>query len=138
MIGDGPERSRLEQLAESLGIEKSVSFCGMLPHAEAMRRLRAADVMMYPSVREFGGAVVVEALAAGAIPLVADFGGPGDTVRPDVGFRVSLTNEADVVSQMERSLAELIRDRSLLERLRQQGMLYARECLTWDAKVQPP
>lgn len=136
VVGDGPERSRLEELARSLEIEKSISFCGMLPHAEAMRRLHAADVMIYPSVREFGGAVVVEALAAGAIPFVADFGGPGDTVRPDVGFKVSLTNEADVVSQLERSLAELIRDRSLLERLRQQGMFYAREFLTWDAKVQ--
>ncbi len=104
VVGDGPERSRLEQLAKSLGIENSVSFCGMLAHAEAMQRLHAADVMMYPSVREFGGAVVVEALAAGAVPFVADFGGPGDTVRPDVGFKVSLTNEADVVSQLERSL----------------------------------
>jgi glycosyltransferase involved in cell wall biosynthesis len=92
--------------------------------------------MMYPSVREFGGAVVVEALAAGAVPFVADFGGPGDTVRPDVGFKVSLTNEGDVVIQLERALDELIHDRTLLERLRRQGMAYARACLTWDAKAQ--
>jgi glycosyltransferase involved in cell wall biosynthesis len=135
VVGDGPERSRLEQLTKSLGIEKAVTFCGMLAHAEAMQRLQSADVMVYPSVREFGGAVVVEALAAGAVPLVADFGGPGDTVRPDVGFKVSLTNEEEVVAQMKEFLGELVHDRNLLGRLREQGMRYVSECLTWEAKA---
>jgi len=136
VVGDGPERSRLEEFVKTMGIDKSVSFCGMLPHAQAMQRLHEADVMMYPSVREFGGAVVVEALAAGAVPVVADFGGPGDTVRSDVGFKVPLTNEAAVVSQLEGALDRLIRDRGLLERLRTQGMAYARDCFSWDAKAQ--
>jgi glycosyltransferase involved in cell wall biosynthesis len=136
VVGDGPERNRLEELAKSLGIEKSVSFCGMVSHAEAMERLRWADVLVFPSVREFGGGVVFEALAVGAVPLVADFGGPGDTVHPDVGYKVLLTDEKDVVSQIEKILADLARDRSLLDRLRQQGMSYARECLTWEAKAQ--
>ena len=136
IVGDGPDRARLEQLARLLGIEEFVSFRGMLPHAEAMQHLRSADVMVYPSVREFGGAVVVEALAAGAVPIVADFGGPGDTVRSDVGFKISLTSEEDIVSRMEKYLGALAKDRGLLDRLRQQGMSYVRDCLTWDAKAQ--
>jgi glycosyltransferase involved in cell wall biosynthesis len=136
VAGDGPERERLEQLTESLGIKETVSFCGMLSHSDTMQRLRSADVMVFPSVREFGGGAVFEALAVGAVPLVADFGGPGDIVHPEVGYKVSLTNESDVVSQMERFLAELIHNRDLLERLRQQGIAYARECLTWEAKAQ--
>jgi glycosyltransferase involved in cell wall biosynthesis len=136
VVGDGPERSRFEQLTKSLGIEEAVSFCGMLSHTEAMQRLRAADVLVFPSVREFGGGVVFEALAVGAVPLVADFGGPGDIVHPEVGRKVSLTNESDVVAQLERVLGELVNNRSLLDRLREQGMSYARECLTWEAKAQ--
>jgi glycosyltransferase involved in cell wall biosynthesis len=136
VVGDGPERNRLEQLAKSLGIAEDVSFCGMLTHTEAMQRLRSADVLVFPSVREFGGGVVFEALAVGAVPLVADFGGPGDTIYPEVGCKVSLTDENDMVSQMEVILANLSHDRKLLDRLRQQGMSYARECLTWDAKAQ--
>jgi glycosyltransferase involved in cell wall biosynthesis len=136
VAGDGPERERLEQLAESLGIKEAVSFCGMLSHSDAMQRLRSADVMVFPSVREFGGGVVFEALAVGAVPLVADFGGPGDIVYPEIGCKVSLTNENDVVSQMEKLLTELVHNRDFLERLRQQGMSYARECLTWEAKAQ--
>jgi glycosyltransferase involved in cell wall biosynthesis len=135
VVGDGPERSRLEELTKFLEIEKAVSFCGSLSHAEAMQRMRSADVLVFPSVREFGGAVVFEALAVGAVPVVADFGGPGDIVNPQVGYKVPLTTESDVISQMETILACLAQDRDLLHRLRQQGMSYARERLTWDAKA---
>jgi len=136
VLGDGPERSRLEQLTRSLGIEKAVSFCGWVSHAEVLTRLRSADVLVFPSVRDFGAGVVFEALASGAVPVVADFGGPGDIVYPDVGYKVPLTNENDVVAKMEKILAELAGNPRLLERLRQQGVSYARERLTWDAKAQ--
>jgi glycosyltransferase involved in cell wall biosynthesis len=135
IAGDGPERSRLEQLAKSLEISDSVTFCGMLSHADTMERLRSADILVFPSVREFGGGVVFEALALGVVPVVADFGGPGDIVYPDVGFKVPLTNEKEVVAQMENALAELIDNPDLLARLRRQGISYARERLTWDAKA---
>ena len=136
VLGDGPERGRLEQLARSLEIEKAVSFCGPLSHAEAMQRMRSADVLLFPSVREFGGAVVFEALAAGAVPVVADFGGPGDIVNPQIGYKVPLVNESDMVARMEKILTDLDQNRDCLERLRQQGMSYARERLTWDGKAQ--
>jgi glycosyltransferase involved in cell wall biosynthesis len=135
IVGDGPERGNLEQLVKSLGIENAVSFAGWVSHEEVLKRLRSADVMVFPSVRDFGAGVVFEALATGAVPVVADFGGPGDIVYPAVGFKVPLKNENDFVAQMEGILTELAHDRDRLERLRQQGMAYARECLTWDAKA---
>jgi glycosyltransferase involved in cell wall biosynthesis len=135
VVGDGPERNRLEQLARALGIEKTVSFRGFLSHAETMQRLQLADVLVFPSVRDFGGAVVFEALASGVVPVVADFGGPGDIVHREIGCKVSLTTEDDVVMQIERILADLAQNRDRLERLRQQGMHYAQERLTWDAKA---
>jgi glycosyltransferase involved in cell wall biosynthesis len=135
VVGDGPERTRLEQLTTSLGIEKAVSFHGWLSHAEALRCLQSADVLVFPSVRDFGGGVVFEALAVGTVPVVVDFGGPGDTVYPEVGYKVPMANENDMVSQIERILVDLASDRSLLDRLGQQGATYARECLTWDAKA---
>jgi glycosyltransferase involved in cell wall biosynthesis len=136
VVGDGPERDRIERLSRSLEIEKAVSFCGWVSHDEAQQKLRDADVLVFPSVRDNSPAVVFEALAAGAVPVVVDFGGPGDTVHSEVGYKVALTNESDVVSQMERILVSLAQDRDLLNRLRQQGMCYARERLTWDAKAQ--
>ena len=135
-LGDGPERSRLEELTRSLGIENAVSFLGWVSHEEVFRRLRAADVLVFPSVRDFGAGVVFEGLATGAVPVVADFGGPGDIVHSEVGYKISLTNEDDFVSQMEAILTELAHNRERLEQLRRQGMAYARERLTWDSKAQ--
>jgi glycosyltransferase involved in cell wall biosynthesis len=135
LVGDGPERNRLEQLARSLEIERAVSFCGWLSHAEVLKRLQSADVVVLPAIREGGGGVVFEALASGAVPVILDHGGPGDIVHPEVGYKVPPTNENDVISEMEKILANLAGNRGLLQLLRQQGMSYARECLTWDAKA---
>jgi glycosyltransferase involved in cell wall biosynthesis len=135
VVGDGPERSRLEQLVRDLGVAETVAFTGWLSHQEALKRMRSADVLVFPSVRDNGAGVVFEALAGGAVPVVADFGGPGDIVHADVGYKVPLTNESEFVSQMESILEELANNRDLLARLRERGMSYARGRLTWEAKA---
>jgi glycosyltransferase involved in cell wall biosynthesis len=135
LIGDGPERNNLEQLVKDLGITKAVSFCGWQSHAEVLKRLRTSDVVVLPAIREGGGGVVFEALASGVVPVIVDWGGPGDIVHPEVGYKVPPSNEEAVVSQIEKILGHLESDRDLLFRLRQQGLIHARECLTWDAKA---
>jgi glycosyltransferase involved in cell wall biosynthesis len=136
IVGDGPERQRLEELTRSLGVDKSVSFYGFLKHDAAMQRLRSSDILVFPSVRDFGGGVVFEALSLGVVPIVADFGGPGDVVQPRVGCKVRLTNEADVVLQIEQILRTFAQDRDRLERLKEQAVAYAIDYLSWDAKAQ--
>src|SRR5206468_3966584 len=69
-------------------------------------------------------------------PVVVDFGGPGDIVHPGVGYKVPLTNERDIVAQMEQILLELAANRDRLEQLRQEGMAYVKEQLTWEAKAE--
>ena len=135
VVGDGPERQMLEQLTTSLGINHTVTFTGWVSQAEVFNRLRSAEVLLFPSLKENGGGVVFQALASGAVPVVVDFGGPGDIVHRDVGYKVPLTNESDIVAQIEGILTELANNRDLLGRLRRNGMTYARERLTWDAKA---
>lgn len=135
VAGDGVERKNLENLVSSLGIEKAVTFTGWISRDEVMGQLGRADVFVFPSLREFGGAVVFEALALGAVPVVADFGGPGDIVTPEVGYKIPLINEADFVQRLAAVLERLALDRDHVEMLRQKGMAYARERLTWEGKA---
>lgn len=135
IIGDGPERNNLEELVRSLGVETNVDFPGWLKHGEVLERLRTADVVVLPAIREGGGGVVFEGLANGCVPVILDYGGPGDIVHPEVGYKIPATNEADVVTQIETVLSELAGNRELLLRLRRHGMTYAQECLTWEAKA---
>jgi glycosyltransferase involved in cell wall biosynthesis/O-antigen/teichoic acid export membrane protein len=70
VIGEGPERSRLEALSTTLAIRENVRFAGRMPAADVHAALRAASILVLPSAREGYGIVVVEAQAAGAIPIV--------------------------------------------------------------------
>jgi glycosyltransferase involved in cell wall biosynthesis len=135
IVGDGPERERLEALSKELGTEAAVTFTGWLKTPETLAQFEQADVLVFPSLREFGGAVVFEALGLGAVPIVADFGGPGDIVTDKVGYKIALTNEAEMIRKLESILTRLANDRDHLETLRQGGMAYAREELTWDGKA---
>jgi hypothetical protein len=92
--------------------------------------------VVLPAIREGGGGVVFEALAAGAVPVILDYGGPADIVHPGVGYKIPATSESAVVTGMGSALRDLEGDRELLNRLRQEGMSYARERLTWQAKAQ--
>ena len=135
VVGDGPERSRLEELVKSLGIAERVTFYGWLSHSEVLSRFRTSDVFVFPTLRDNGAGVVFESLASGTVPVVVDFGGPGDIVNAKVGYKVPLTNEEDMVSQMTKALKELASDSDLLNRLRRNGIFYAQECLTWSEKA---
>lgn len=135
VVGEGPERPYLEQLVAELGIASQVTFTGAVPHAVALEKIRAADVLVFPSVREFGGGVVFEALASGAVPIVSDYGGPGDLVHAGIGFKIPLSDEAGSIVEIGKILEELDQDRARLARLSEAGQEYARASLSWRGKA---
>jgi len=65
VVGEGPERERLERLASTLSGDHVVDFCGFLPGDEIYRVMKAAGVLVLPSSREGFGLVVAEASACG-------------------------------------------------------------------------
>jgi glycosyltransferase involved in cell wall biosynthesis len=70
VVGDGPERTNLAALAAGLGLGPKVRFTGHLPTPEVFGLMRRAKLLVLPSVREGYGITVVEAQAAGAVPVV--------------------------------------------------------------------
>lgn len=135
VIGAGKERADLEALVRKLGIESSVEFTGELKHDQAMAAFARSDALVFPSIRDFGGGVVFEALALGCVPLVADYGGPADIVTDDVGFRIPLTDLDKTREGFTAALEKLETDRALLRRMSEAGQVFARDSLSWDGKV---
>lgn len=76
MVGDGPERSRMEQLVEELGCGDRIEFLGRVPHEQAIDLIANASVAVYTGMREEGGMALAEGLLLGTPTVLLDNGGP--------------------------------------------------------------
>jgi glycogen synthase len=80
IVGDGPDREALRELAGRLGVAEQIRFLGSLSRAMVAERYREADLFTLPSTAESFGNVFAEALASG-LPIVAsEVGGIPDLV----------------------------------------------------------
>lgn len=62
IVGDGPEKTKLENLAVSLGVDKNVLFAGSVPHGELADYYSLSDIFVLPSLCEGRGTVLAEAI----------------------------------------------------------------------------
>src|SRR5688500_13934290 len=63
LVGDGPERERLERLTEELGVSDMVRFLGRKPNTEMPALLGSADVAVFPSLMEATSVAALEAMS---------------------------------------------------------------------------
>jgi glycosyltransferase involved in cell wall biosynthesis len=94
VVGDGPERPRLERRARELGVQDRVYFAGRRPKKEALSLMAACDLFVLNSAYEGLPHVVLEAMALG-LPVVATAaGGTPEVVRDgETGLLVPLNGE---------------------------------------------
>ncbi len=88
IIGDGPEKSALGQLAQQLGMSERVQFLGFLPQTEVRHWMQQAKLLVLPSLEEGQGSVLLEALACGTPVVGSAVGGIGEVIDESVGALV--------------------------------------------------
>ncbi len=135
IVGDGPELGALKGMAADAGIEARVEFAGWLDHAAVRDRLGDAHVLGFPSVREFGGGAVLEGMAMGVVPVVADYGGPGELIDGASGIGVPLESREGLVAGVRGAIEALERDRSRLAAMSAAARRRVERCFTWDARA---
>lgn len=105
--GRGPEKEKLETLAQELGVEKNVRFVGFIPDDELKNYYTAADLFALPSLYEGFGVVYVDALSGGVPVVTTRCGGPEDIITPDNGMLAPVRDEnafADaIIAALEKS-----------------------------------
>jgi len=135
IIGDGPQRALLDSMVDGLALRNSVRFHGWVPHTQLQEKLRICDFLALPSVREFGGGVVVESMALGVTPIVADYAGPSELVDETTGIRVAFSDQHSLVENFRQVLSQVIRFPKLLDNLGAAAREKVRRKLTWNAKA---
>jgi len=131
IIGDGPDRERLQRLAAGLGVEDRVEFTGRLPAPEDVwSRMTSARIAVQPSSREGFGMFPLEAMALG-LPVV--YCESPESALPELvrnGVE-GVETPADAHS-LARTLDHLLANPAEVERMAQAARLRAAE-YDWDA-----
>ena len=135
IVGDGPELPRLQEMVRSTGAGDCVSFEGRKSQAEVGEFMRRCDAFIFPSIRELGAGVVIEAMASGLLCLVTDYGAPGDLAAQGRGVRIALSDRSSMVQAYRRELENCIQDRENVERMIRKAEHYASSLYDWDSKA---
>jgi glycosyltransferase involved in cell wall biosynthesis len=135
IVGDGPMRAALEAQVAAENIAPAVTFHGNIPHRQVQTIAARSNLLGFPSIREFGGGVVLEAMALGVVPIVVDYAGPGELVTPETGYKVPLGTRADIVSGFRLRLEEIVRDPSQLPVLATKARERVAGVFTWKVKA---
>lgn len=136
IVGDGPLRPRLEALVAREGLGGSVRLHGFLPHASVRDVLAQSEVFAFPSIREFGGGAVLEAMALGLVPIVVDYGGPGELVTHETGIKLPLADRATLIRTLREALSKAQADRLDVVARGARARARVLALLTWRRKAE--
>lgn len=134
IVGDGPERKRLERLARDLSVSDRVAFKGAIPRGEAFAKLAECDLLLHPALHESGGLVTLEAMAAGRPVICFDLGGVALQVTPETGIKVPALSPEQAVRDLAVALGRLASDPGLRARMAQAARQRVREQFNWEIK----
>ena len=135
VIGDGPMYQRWQQLTSELGLDGEVQFSGAQPAGEVARRLCESHVLCLPSVRESGGAVLLEAMASARPAIALAYGGPAEIVDDEVGALIPLVSPEQVIADLTQSLRSLFADAAHWRRRGENGRRRIERNFSWPAKI---
>lgn len=108
IIGDGELRIKLESLLRQYGLKSCVQTIGSLPHEDWLKVLAGADILLLPSQNEGISIALLEAMAYGVVPVVADVGGINEIVCNNIGYLIP-HGEGELDCYV-RALGELVSD----------------------------
>jgi glycosyltransferase involved in cell wall biosynthesis len=131
IVGEGPMRTQLEKDAAYLGVLKNVVFTGYLDDDTVRSLLKAADVVVVPSLYEPFGIVALEALAAKTPLVVSDVGGLAELINDDEGVKVPPDDSESLAKSIVKILSAVDEGRIEVEEMIEKGFKKALS-LRWD------
>jgi len=132
IVGSGSEQDQLERLIQKLEIQSKVRIHPWASHEKLLKMMQSSDVFLFPSFRDGGGAVVVEAMACGRPVICLDSGGPGFHIRPEWGIKIVPKNPEYVIYEMAKALERFYLNKDLRKRMGEAARKRAEDYYLWD------
>lgn len=122
MVGDGPDRLKVENLVAQLGIENRVLFLGN--SNEVAKLLCYSDIFLLPSITESFGLAALEAMAAGTAVISTNTGGlPEVNIQGKTGYLSDLGN----IDDMAKNAISLLSDENKLNEFKKNAKNHIKE-----------
>jgi len=111
IVGKGEEELALKELVERMGLQDCVKFIPWVPKAELMAMFASHDALLFPSMHDSGGTVVMEAITHGKPVICLDLGGPAVTVDAHCARVVNTQGktEQEVIEGLTDAIVEVCR-----------------------------
>ncbi len=132
IVGDGPEMDTLKQQAKALS---NVTFHGWVEHSEVVKFYDNADIFVLPSVRECGGAVILEAMARGVPAIATKWGGPEDYIEEGTGVLIEPISREHMVNEFKKHIEDLATDTQKRISLGNKAVEHIANQFLWESKV---
>jgi glycosyltransferase involved in cell wall biosynthesis len=137
IIGNGPLIDYFKEIVDLLGISEQVTFMGQLNQADLFVQYLAHDLLLFPSLHDSSGNVVLESFANGLPVLCLNLGGPGEMVDDTCGRAVEAKGVGHevVISRLSDALQEFANSPELMQKFRE-GARAKAIASSWDATVE--
>ena len=129
VCGEGPELDRLQQLARTLDVHDATTFVGTVDRQTVARYFAACDVLAHAPIVEAAGNVLFEAMASGRPVVCSRAGGPEEYVEDG---RSGYVVPAQDPGALAESIAALLADPALADRLGREGLRQSRTAFSFD------
>ncbi len=133
IAGSGPEKENLERLIDRYNLSERVRLLGFIPHKDLPKLYHESHLFAFPSIREFGGAVVMEAMAASLPCIIPDYGGIAEYLPISAGFKVPLKTREELIDSFADKINLLANDLSLRKKMGEAGFREAQK-FKWKEK----
>jgi len=136
IVGEGRQKDLSMKLVKDLGLEEKIVFHGWVTKDEAQRMIRDSSVLLFSSVKDTSGNVVLEAMAQGVPVICLNHQGVADITTEETAIRI----EPGTIEETEKGIAcaivTLARDPALRKKMGEAGLKRIREKYIWNKKAE--
>jgi len=132
VLGNGPEMPRLKALAQAVGVSAHVDWRGGVPHADVGAILQSHRALLFTSLRDTTGSVVLEAMAAGLPLITVCHQGVREVTTEATALRVPPTSLTETINGLAAAMIRLANEDSLQKKLGQAGQQRVRDLYLWE------
>jgi len=133
IIGDGEQRGQLEELLSQYHLTTNVQMLGSVSHQRWLDILVASDILLMPSQYEGISIALLEAMAAGVVPVVAKVGGQEEIVSPDAG--VLIPHGVNELQEYLDAIRRLLSNSAELQQMSKQCKFLVASKLSWEGMI---